>query len=64
MLAAGLNGDSDKAEDAKHEKIEGAEVTEDGAEEEGVEEEEEAEIDVNSTIYNDVATRMATLTPG
>merc|ERR1712130_857352 len=27
-------------------------------------EEEETEIDVNSTIYNDVATRMATLTPG
>jgi len=36
----------------------------DDAETEGVIEEELKDIDVDSTIYNDVATRMATLTPG
>jgi len=64
VLAEGLKSVTEKAEEAKHEKIEGAEVSEDGKEEEDAAEEEETEIDVNSTIYNDVATRMATLTPG
>merc|ERR1712228_136007 len=54
ILEQGLKSESADQTENNDEKVENEEESE----------EREEEIDVNSTIYNDVATRMATLTPG